>query len=116
LLRPGVEAHGLLPGLVLLALHRGKRPLAAAFARKRLVQGQLAGAAVVAALGLATAVAVARAAVVTVAVGLARAGRGAGGAALCRRFLGRLGRGRGRSGGGRGGGLARLPFLFAAGL
>src|SRR5690606_19601080 len=68
-----VAAHGFLPGFFLLALHRGKAALAAAFTIQCLAQRQLAGAAAVLA-ALATAVAVVRpAAGVAVAVGLARA-------------------------------------------
>src|SRR5690606_2373926 len=66
-----VAAHGFLPGFFLLALHRGKAALAAAFTIQCLAQRQLAGAAAVLA-ALATAVAVVRpAAGVAVAVGLA---------------------------------------------
>ena len=97
------HAHRLLARFFLLALHRGERALTPAFTRKRLGQGQLAGAAVfVAGATAATGVALG-AAVVALAVGLARSADG--------HALGLGARRGGLRGGLVDGGLGRCRFL-----
>ena len=108
-----VAAHGFLPGFFLLALHGGKRTLAAAFAVHRLAQRQLAGATAVVAVLVAAVAVIGRGAV---ALGLARRGGGdtLGFGTRSRRF------GRSAVGGGRTGlgslGLADLGFFLGAHL
>merc|ERR1711969_350870 len=111
-------AHGFLPGALLLAFHRGHGPLTTAFAaRKRLVQRQLAGAAVVGAILRAGVTTI----IVALAVGLAFDNLATG---LSRRRFRGLGIGRGRCCGGRFvafgaltlGGLFGLPLGAFVGL